>query len=70
MDFNSFEPNPASQSLLSNSLIPGMLAANKNSDDYLATLDSDTREYVMRHTSSDRTIMDIVHCVERLHDGG
>ena len=70
MDYNSLGPNPASQSLLSATLAPGILAGNKNSNEYLASLDSDTRDYVMKHTGSDRTIMDIVRCVERLHDKG
>jgi len=38
-------------------------------DDYLSSLDSDTREYVVRHTSEDRSKEDIVKCINELHKG-
>lgn len=46
---------------------PAFYLASKNtSDDMLSHLDSDTRSYVLKHTSSERTRSDIEDCVYNL----
>ena len=42
---------------------------NFNDDSYLNSLDSDTRDYVIKHTADTRTRQDIINCVNRLHEG-
>lgn len=36
-------------------------------NDYLSNLDSDTRDYVLKHTDEFRSKADIIDCVNRLH---
>jgi len=36
-------------------------------DSFLASLDSDTRDYVLKHTPEFRTKNDILECVAKLH---
>ncbi|HWT27671.1 MAG TPA: hypothetical protein VN131_07000, partial [Mobilitalea sp.] len=36
--------------------------------DYLASLDSDTRDYVLKHTDASRTRQDIIDCIDKLHN--
>lgn len=38
-------------------------------DDYLNSLDSDTKDYVLKHTDASRTRQDIINCIEKLHRG-
>ncbi len=40
---------------------------NASSEDYLDSLDSDTRDYVIKHTDTSRTRQDIIDCVDKLH---
>ena len=37
-----------------------------NGDKILSNLDSDTRAYVKKHTSNDRTKQDIINCIQDL----
>ncbi|MBH1942168.1 hypothetical protein I5677_14795 [Mobilitalea sibirica] len=46
---------------------PGIFFTNDERDDYLSKLDSDTRDYVMKHTDSFRTRQDIEDCINSLH---
>lgn len=36
-------------------------------DNYLESLDSDTKDYVLKHTGESRTRQDIVDCIDKLH---
>ncbi len=38
-------------------------------DNLLDSLDSDTRDYVIKHTGDNRTRQDILDCIDRLHHG-
>ena len=46
---------------------PGVFPNIKESDDFLSSLDSDTRDYVLKHTDEFRTRSDVIDCVNRLH---
>ncbi len=48
---------------------PGIASDPKDEDEYLASLDSDTRDYVLKHTSETRSQQDIVDCINKLHNG-
>jgi len=49
---------------------PGIFFSESERNDYLASLDSDTRDYVIKHTDEYRSRQDIVDCVNRLHGEG
>lgn len=49
---------------------PGVFASLQEGDEYLASLDSDTRDYVLKHTDEFRSRSDIIECVNRLHGEG
>ena len=42
----------------------------EGTDDYLSSLDSDTRDYVIQHTGSRRNKADIIDCINELHGKG
>lgn len=65
--FPSGQPVPVLQP--SGGFIPGIVANIGNGEDYLASLDSDTRDYVLKHTSEPRSQQDIIDCVNKLHNG-
>lgn len=46
---------------------PGIFASDHEGEDFLSSLDSDTRDYVIKHTDEFRTKQDIVDCINRLH---
>ncbi len=46
---------------------PGIFESEEVRDEYLSSLDSDTRAYVISHTDEFRTRADISDCVNRLH---
>ena len=46
---------------------PGVFPTDKDGDDFLASLDSDTRDYVIKHTDQFRSKEDIIECINRLH---
>lgn len=45
---------------------PGIFPTREDSDSFLASLDSDTRDYVIKHTDEFRTKEDIIECINRL----
>jgi hypothetical protein len=49
--------------------LSAIFATPQEQADYLASLDSDTREYVVSHTSEFRTREDIDDCIRKLHGG-
>ncbi len=59
------QPVPMVQSY--NGFFPGAFISNEN--DYLASLDSDTRDYVLKHTDASRTRQDIIDCIDKLRNG-
>ena len=50
--------------------IPGVFETTEDEHDYLSSLDSDTKNYVIEHTSEFRTKADIIECVNKLHGEG
>ncbi|MDD3172892.1 MAG: hypothetical protein PHF63_04410 [Herbinix sp.] len=50
--------------------VPGIFASYEEVNDYLSSLDSDTRDYVIKHTSEFRSRADIIDCVNKLHGEG
>jgi hypothetical protein len=59
------QPVPMVQSY--SSFMPGAFISNNS--DYLASLDSDTRDYVLKHTDASRTRQDILDCIDKLLNG-
>jgi hypothetical protein len=45
----------------------GIFNTDAEGNDFLSSLDSDTRDYVIKHTDEFRTRNDIFDCVNRLH---
>ena len=62
-------PLLSSQMLGSAALIPGIFPLAESEDDFLSSLDSDTRDYVMKHTNEFRSKNDIINCVNKLRNG-
>lgn len=48
---------------------PGIFLSTEESNDYLSSLDSDTRDYVLKHTEDFRTKQDIIDCVKSISIG-
>lgn len=48
-------------------LVPGFFDSNQDSEDFLSSLDSDTRDYVLKHTDEFSNRDDLYECVNRLH---
>ena len=46
---------------------PGIFLTKEDSDSFMASLDSDTRDYVIKHTDDFRSKDDIMECIDRLH---
>lgn len=57
----------ASQPFSNGVFLTGIFTNAQDQDEYLASLDSDTRDYVIKHTDEFRTKADIIDCVNRLH---
>ncbi len=49
--------------------IPGIFLDDNERDDYLSSLDSDTRDYVLKHTDEFRSRQDIEDCINKLRNG-
>lgn len=62
-------PTSAVQPFSSYMFAPGIFFSANESDEFLSTLDSDTRDYVMKHTDDFRSRQDIEDCLNRLHHG-
>lgn len=50
--------------------IPGIFASTQDRNDYLSSLDSDTRDYVLKHTDDFSSKADLMECVSKLHGQG
>lgn len=48
---------------------PGIFIDDSERNDYLSSLDSDTRDYVLKHTDEFRSRQDIDDCIYKLHNG-
>jgi hypothetical protein len=74
MEVIAIDPNFPMQPILSslpygnNLFIAGIFSTPKDGDDYLNSLDSDTRDYVIKHSDEFRSRADIIDCVNRLHE--
>jgi hypothetical protein len=51
------------------SFAPGIFINDNDTDRYLSSLDSDTRDYVLKHTDEFRSRQDIENCVNKLRKG-
>lgn len=70
MDPNQFTPSSSNSTFLpigGITFIPGIFGSVSEGDKFLNTLDSDTRDYVLKHTDDFRTRQDIIDCVNSLH---
>lgn len=61
------QPIITSQTYGNNLFMASMFASSEEENDFLASLDSDTRDYVLKHTDEFRTKQDIIDCIDRLH---
>jgi hypothetical protein len=50
-------------------LYPAFFETEEDSYNFLSSLDSDTRDYVINHTDDFRTKSDIIDCVYKLRNG-
>ncbi len=66
MDLNYYGQNPLQTPLVINALIPEVFPTIADRDDYLASFDSDTREYILQNTNDIRSISDIEECVRQM----
>ncbi|MGF7146017.1 hypothetical protein HNQ56_004465 [Anaerotaenia torta] len=48
---------------------PGIFLNEMEGNNYLSSLDSDTRDYVLKHTDEFRSRQDIEDCVSKLRNG-
>lgn len=48
--------------------LPAFFSTEEDGNNYLSSLDSDTRDYVMKHTDEFRSKSDIIDCVNRLRN--
>lgn len=51
-------------------LIPAIFNSVQDRDDYLSSLDSDTRDYVLKHTDEFSSKSDLMDCVNKLQGQG
>lgn len=56
-----------SQPFGNNIFLASVFTNIEEQNNYLASLDSDTRDYVLKHTDEFRSQKDIIDCVNRLH---
>jgi hypothetical protein len=61
------QPIPSLQPFGGFIFVPGVFSSVEEGNDYLNSLDSDTRDYVLKHTSEFSSKMDIIDCVNKLH---
>lgn len=59
--------NPMLNPTSSFMFVPAVTNNTNAAEDYLSSLDSDTRDYVLKHTDDFRSRQDIEDCVYRLH---
>lgn len=59
-------PIPTTQALYPLVFPPGLSASQQDREDYLNSLDSDTRDYVMKHTDQSSSKEDLMDCVRTL----
>lgn len=58
-------PIPTTQALYP-LVFPGISASQQDREEYLNSLDSDTRDYVMKHTDESSSKEDLMDCVRKL----
>lgn len=63
------QANPTTQAMSGYMFAPGIFFNSEEENNYLSSLDSDTRDYVMKHTDDYRTRGDIEECISKLHRG-
>jgi hypothetical protein len=50
-------------------VFPGIFSLDQESNDYLSSLDSDTRDYVIKHSKDFDSRDDLIKCVNELQGG-
>lgn len=63
------QPVFSSQPFGNNIFLASVFTSIEEQEGYLNSLDSDTRDYVLKHTDEFRTKTDIHDCINRLHEG-
>jgi hypothetical protein len=61
------QPIPSLQPFGGFIFVPGVFSSVEEGNDYLSSLDSDTRDYVIKHTGEFSSKADIIDCVNKLH---
>ena len=63
----SYTQSPLMSQFSSVMFAPGIFLDDNDQNNYLSGLDSDTRDYVLKHTDGFRTRQDVEDCVSELH---
>ena len=63
---NAYDPLP----FVNNIYAASINSADEGSDKYLSSLDSDTKDYVLKHTDKARSKADVINCINELHEKG
>jgi hypothetical protein len=61
------QPILTSQPYMNSVYFARIFTSKDEEDEYLASLDSDTRDYVLKHTDDFSSKSDLIDCVNRLH---
>lgn len=64
----STQPIFTSQPYGNNLFLASIFTNIEEQESYLNSLDSDTRDYVLKHTDEFRSELDIKNCINRLHE--
>jgi len=61
------QARPEMQQYGNTAFLPGIFASLEESNDFLASYDSDTRDYILKHTGEYCSKDDILKCISDLH---
>jgi|GEM_PF-1924740 len=61
------QPASTSQPFNTFLLVPNIFASIEGGNEFLSTLDSDTRDYVIKHSGEFSSKADIIDCIDKLH---
>lgn len=61
------QPILTSQPYMNSVYFASIFSSKDEEDEYLASLDSDTRDYVLKNTDDFSSKSDLIDCVNRLH---
>ncbi len=66
MNLYYYGQNQVQTPVVVNAMIPGIFPTIVDRDNYLSSLDTETRDYILQHTDDFRSVKDIADCVEEM----